>query len=192
MDFLCRNNPFLEREVQKSASACQLSRRDQTSVEKSLQADPQQGLDGVLKSHSANALHPEKILESPLPMKKLEQSQETIKCTTASTDTIVPDLTKDLPEINQNSDPLPVLRPVSNTIVPSVAKLMEQHPELFEKSKSNVETSISGIQDHATTAKVSDRTARIRAARERFLSSPTVQMRREGTSSASDLRPGDR
>lgn len=191
MIFPCRNNPFLEREVQKSASACQLSRRDQTSVEKRLEpAEP--GLDGVLKSHSANALHPEKKLESPLPMKKLEKSQETIKYTTASTDTIVPDLTKDLPETNQNNEPLPILRQVSDTIVPSLTILMQQHPERFERSISSVESSTSGMQDHAATAKVSDRTARIRAARERFLSSPTVQMRREGTSSASDLRPGDR
>lgn len=122
----------------------------------------------------------------------MEQSQETIKYTTASTDTIVPDLTKDLPETNQNSGPSPVLRQISDTIVPTIAKFMEQHPGFFERSISSVESSITGIEDHATTAKLSERTARIRAARERFLSSPTVQMRREGTSSASDLRPGDR
>lgn len=125
-------------------------------------------------------------------MKKMEQSQETIKYNTASTDTIVPDLTKDLPQTNQNTAPLPVLRQISDTIVPTIAKFMEQHPEFFERSISNVESSISRIEDHSTAAKLSDRTARIRAARERFLSSPTVQMRREGTSSASDLRPGDR
>lgn len=125
-------------------------------------------------------------------MKKIDQSQETIKYNTASTDTIVPDLTKDLPQANQHSAPLPVLRQISDTIVPTIAKFMEQHPGFFERSFSNVESTISRIEDHTTAAKLSDRTARIRAARERFLSSPTMQMRRERTSSASDLRPGDR
>lgn len=120
----------------------------------------------------------------------MEQSQETIKCTTASTDTIVPDLTKDLPESSQYSGPLPVLRQISDTIVPTIAKFMEQHPGFYERSISHEES--SRTEGHATTTKLSERAARIRAARERFLSSPIVQMRREGTSSASDLRPGDR
>ncbi|XP_049870481.1 uncharacterized protein LOC126369928 isoform X2 [Pectinophora gossypiella] len=195
-----RNNPFLEREVQKSASACQLSRRDQTSVEKRLAPSTQQGLDGVLKSHSANALHPEKKLESPRPQKKkMEESQETIKCTTASTDTIVPDLTKNLPDFqNKDSEPEPenlpyshpVLRQMSDTIVPTISRFITEYPGIFERSVSTVESSGQAVETEAAM-RLSDRAARIRAARERFLSSP-VQMRREGTSSASDLRPGDR
>ncbi|KAI8421290.1 hypothetical protein MSG28_008326 [Choristoneura fumiferana] len=186
-----RNNPFLEREVQKSASACQLSRRDQTSVEKRLTPAQPPGLDGVLKSHSANALHPEQpLLETPSPLQKIEDSQETIKCTTGSTDTIVPDLTKNLPDTKPSAivETTPVLRQMSDIIVPSITKLVKENPALFARSVSTVQTCPLEMEGGSM---ISERAARIRAARERFLSSP-VPMRREGTSSASDLRPGDR
>ncbi|XP_059054546.1 uncharacterized protein LOC131848641 [Achroia grisella] len=190
-----RNNPFLEREVQKSASACQLSRRDQTSAEKRLVPTPSQSLDGVLKSQSANALHPEQLpVESPcaLEQKKVD-SEETLRCR-ASTDTIVPDITKNLPEFQSNpnngSQPAPVIRQMSEVIVPSLTKLISENPYLYERSISTVETTSSAEADVATM-RLSERAARIRAARERFLSSPGP-IRREGTSSTSDLRPGDR
>ncbi|XP_063827700.1 uncharacterized protein LOC135077037 isoform X2 [Ostrinia nubilalis] len=190
-----RNNPFLEREVQKSASACQLSRRDQTSVEKRLVPVPTTGMDGVLKSHSANALHPEQPkVESTatLNQKKIEGSQETIRCTTASTDTIVPDLTRNLPECPRElPNPLPVLRQMSDVIVPSVAKLISADPVCYQRSVSTVAAPTSYVETEAAAAKLSERAARIRAARERFLASP-VPMRKDGTSSTSDLRPGDR
>ncbi|CAH0582798.1 unnamed protein product [Chrysodeixis includens] len=181
-----RNNPFLEREVQKSASACQLSRRDPTSAEKRLTPILSSGHDGVLKSHSANALHPEKSTDKPI-QKKIEDSQETI-IPTASTDTIVPDLTKNLPS---TSESLPALRHVSDTTVPTFSSYMSGNPGLFGRSISTVEPPTTFVDYDATTATLSERAAKIRAARERFLSS-TVPMRREGTSSASDLRPGDR
>lgn len=184
-----RNNPFLEREVQKSASACQLSRRDQTSTEKRLV--PTTNVEGVLKSHSANALHPEKTrVETPPLNPKKKDSQETIRCTTASTDTIVPDLTKNLPECPKENTPLPVLRQMSDVIVPSVSRLISNEG-FFERSISTVESAMSSVDPEVVTARLSERAARIRAARERFLSSP-APIRREGTSSASDLRPGDR
>lgn len=193
---LSRNNPFLEREVQKSASACQLSRRDQTSVEKRLEPTPSQNIDGVLKSHSANALHPEKSkMESPLQQKKIKDSQETIRCTTASTDTIVPDQTKHFPELQNNhnsqTNQIPVVRQMSEVIVPSLSKFISENPAFFERSFSTMEGSVASAEVEATAARLSERAARIRAARERFLSSP-APIRREGTSSASDLRPGDR
>ncbi|RVE42672.1 hypothetical protein evm_012674 [Chilo suppressalis] len=189
-----RNNPFLEREVQKSASACQLSRRDQSSVEKRLEPTPVTGSDGVLKSHSANALHPEQNrVESPSPLddqKKKEASQETIRPITASTDTIVPDLTRNLPEYQQTQS-FPVLRQLSDVIVPSISKLIAENPRMYERSISTMTTPSTSAEIDAAAARLSERAAKIRAARERFLSS-SIPMRREGTSSASDLRPGDR
>ncbi|CAG9787496.1 unnamed protein product [Diatraea saccharalis] len=193
-----RNNPFLEREVQKSASACQLSERYQNSVEKRLEPTPAAGLDGVLKSHSANALHPEQSrVESPSPLfneKKKEDSQETIRPITASTDTIVPDLTKNLPEYQQSTyvtQSFPVLRQLSDVIVPSVSKLISENPRIFDRSVSATTAPSTLAETDVATARLSERAAKIRAARERFLSS-SIPMRREGTSSASDLRPGDR
>ncbi|XP_035440769.2 uncharacterized protein LOC118269659 isoform X4 [Spodoptera frugiperda] len=185
-----RNNPFLEREVQKSASACQLSRRDATSAEKRLTPAPTAGLDGVLKSHSANALHPEKTARdlADTSSKKKEDSQETIM-PTASTDTIVPN-PRTQPETSSTAESLPALRHVSDVTVPTFSSYMTGEPGLFGRSISTVET--SNFQEYeAAAATLSERAAKIRAARERFLAS-TVPMRREGTSSASDLRPGDR
>ncbi|KAF9808248.1 hypothetical protein SFRURICE_003025 [Spodoptera frugiperda] len=185
-----RNNPFLEREVQKSASACQLSRRDATSAEKRLTPAPTAGLDGVLKSHSANALHPEKTARdlADASSKKKEDSQETIM-PTASTDTIVPN-PRTQPETSSTAESLPALRHVSDVTVPTFSSYMTGEPGLFGRSISTVET--SNFQEYeAAAATLSERAAKIRAARERFLAS-TVPMRREGTSSASDLRPGDR
>ncbi|KAJ8724666.1 hypothetical protein PYW08_016140 [Mythimna loreyi] len=185
-----RNNPFLEREVQKSASACQLSRRDATSAEKRLTPAPTTGLDGVLKSHSANALHPEKSTAEAAKEKKIEDSQETI-IPTASTDTIVPDLTKNLPQSSSKTESLPALRHVSDVTVPTFSSYMSGQPGIFGRSVSTVETPTTFVDYDAAAATLSERAAKLRAARERFLSS-TVPMRREGTSSASDLRPGDR
>ncbi|KAJ2947222.1 hypothetical protein O0L34_g16931 [Tuta absoluta] len=190
-----RNNPFLEREVQKSASACQLSRRDQTPTDKKLVPASPAGMDGVLKSHSANALHPEKKNGSPLPQKKkIEESQETIKynANTASTDTIVPDLTRNLPEFEER-EPLSVMRQMSDTIVPTISRFISANPD-FERSISSLESTSQQCyaMENEAAMRLSERAARIRAARERFLSSTAAQMRREGTSSTSDLRPGDR
>ncbi|XP_075976037.1 uncharacterized protein LOC142976512 isoform X2 [Anticarsia gemmatalis] len=184
-----RNNPFLEREVQKSASACQLSRRDPTSAEKRLTPAPSTNLEGVLKSHSANALHPEQSKVETPKVKNIEDSQETI-IGTASTDTIVPDLTRNLPETASNATSLPVFSQVSEATLPSLSSYMSGNPGLFGRSISTVETP-TFVDYDAAAARLSERAAKIRAARERFLSS-TVSMRREGTSSASDLRPGDR
>ncbi|XP_072929437.1 uncharacterized protein [Epargyreus clarus] len=188
-----RNNPFLEREVQKSASACQLSRRDQTSAEKRL-TPTIQSMEGVLKSHSANALHPEQAKPEIKPSKEIGDSQENIQETTASTDTIVPDLTKNLPDVQSATSPepqLPILRQYSETVVPSLSRFMSENPGFFERSLSAVESPVSYAESEAVEARLTERAARIREARERFLSSPTP-MRREETSSASDLRPGDR
>jgi hypothetical protein len=190
---LFRNNPFLEREVQKSASECTLTRRDQSSAEKRLEPTPASNGDGVLKSHSANALHP----EQPKPessrnlsqQSKSEDSQETIPYTTASTDTIVPDLTKNLPEYHANTQ-FPVLRQLSDVIVPSISKLIAENPRIFDRSISAT-AAMTSAEANVVTTRLSERAARIREARERFLSS-TVHMRRDGTSSTSDLRPGDR
>ncbi|KAL4711569.1 hypothetical protein ACJJTC_003586 [Scirpophaga incertulas] len=181
-----RNNPFLEREVQKSASASQLSRRDQSSIEKRLEPLPSVGVDGVLKSHSANALHPEKsrTISSSLLQQEKDDSLETIRYAAASTDTIVPDLTRNLPESRNDLSPqsFPVFRQLSDVIVPSISKFIEDNPRIYDRSVSEAD---------AIAINLTERAARIREARERFLSS-TVPMRRDGTSSTSDLRPGDR
>lgn len=146
----------------------------------------------MLKSHSANALHPEKpTAEAPIET-KIEDSQETIvPTTTASTDTIVPDLTRNLPETSTKTESLPALRHVSDVTVPTFSSFMAGQPGIFGRSISTVETPTPYVDYQASTATLSERAAKLRAARERFLSS-TVPMRREGTSSASDLRPGDR
>lgn len=67
---------------------------------------------------------------------------------------------------------------------------MSGNPGLFGRSISTVETP-TFVDYEAAEARLTERAAKIKAAREKFLSS-TVPMRREGTSSASDLRPGDR
>ncbi|XP_069357420.1 serine/arginine repetitive matrix protein 2 isoform X1 [Maniola hyperantus] len=187
-----RNNPFLEREVQKSASACQLSRREQSSVEKRLTPTPQPQ-DGVLKSHSANVLHPEQEVEETPP--KIEDSQETIQTITGSTDTIIPNIKKDLPIKEREKSPvlLPVLRQQSEITIPTLSRFMPQNPCNYERSMSAVETPALTKEAEAMNARFSERAARIRAARDKFLaSSSAVPLRREGTSSASDLRPADR
>lgn len=79
---------------------------------------------------------------------------------------------------------------MSDVIVPSVSRLISNEG-FFERSISTVESALSSVDPEVVTARLSERAARIRAARERFLSSP-APIRREGTSSASDLRPGDR
>ncbi|KAH9637050.1 hypothetical protein HF086_013866, partial [Spodoptera exigua] len=163
-----RNNPFLEREVQKSASACQLSRRDATSVEKRLTPVPAPGLDGVLKSHSANALHPEKTgrdIANTSSIKKIDDSQETI-IPTASTDTIVPN-PRIQPETSSNAESLPALRNVSDVTVPTFSSYMSGEPGLFGRSISIVETSTTYQDYEAAAATLSERAAKIRAARER-------------------------
>ncbi|XP_038221711.1 uncharacterized protein LOC119839492 [Zerene cesonia] len=161
-----RNNPFLEREVQKSASACQLSRRDQTSADKCLAPTPP-ATEGVLKSHSANTLHPEQEAPDPVTTK---DSQENIRETSPIVETSVPKSEE------------PVLRQ-SETVIPDFSRIIE-NPLYFARS-------ISAFEESSVTTRLSERAAKIREARERFLSSPPP-MRREGTSSASDLRPGDR
>ncbi|KAG7310230.1 hypothetical protein JYU34_004787, partial [Plutella xylostella] len=211
-----RNNPFLEREVQKSASACQLSPRDHAFVDKPLTPPPPACIDGVLKSHSANALHPE------LNKDKQEETKDTEEAirSRASTDTIVPDLTRNLPVFASFSDSQSTLKQSSETNHPfplsrsetshhfttttqSITNVRKTsisdmtvasfHPsEMYERSVSVAEsTATVSSGDSEATARASERAARIRAARERFLASP-APMRREGTSSASDLRPGDR
>ncbi|CAH2108978.1 unnamed protein product [Euphydryas editha] len=185
-----RNNPFLEREVQKSASACQLSRRDQTSAEKNL-TPTQQTQDGVLKSHSANALHPEQS-GSFISQRKIEDIQESQNAT-ASSDTIVP-INRDINRKNDKSfeTQLPVTRQQSETVIPSLSRFVAENPTYFERSLSAVETPSPSREAEEMAMKLSERAARIRAAKEKFLSS-TTPMRREGTSSASDLtRPADR
>lgn len=172
--------------MQKSASACQLSRRDQTSAESRLAPTPS-AVDGVLKSYSANALHPEQTGDDTKPPKKMEDSQETIKGA-ASTDTIVPDRTRNLPSSKYSDvQSLPALRQISDTNPPNITKLASSPS--FGRSISTVDP--PSQYDHDNSMVLSERAARIKAARERFLSS-TLPMRREGTSSANDLRPGDR
>ncbi|XP_050349558.1 uncharacterized protein LOC126772994 isoform X3 [Nymphalis io] len=185
-----RKNPFLEREVQKSASACQLSRRDQTSAEKIL-VPTEQTQDGVLKSHSANALHPDKSRSFTSPP-KIDDCQET-ENPTASTDTIIPNRDKINREIisSEKTDPqLPVLRQQSESVIPTLSRFIANNPCYFERSLSTVESLAPPREVEAMATKLSERAARIRAARDKFLSS--TPMRREGTSSASDLRPVDR
>lgn len=191
--FNLRNNPFLEREVQKSASACQLSRRDQTSAEKRLTPTTSTSLDGVLKSHSANALHPDKSPRSPELVEKMEDSQETIIGTTASIDTIVPDLTRNLPKFTSTTtvQSLPVMRQFSETVIPTYSRLISDSPSvsssIFGRSVSTVDAPVFPV-DPAATVRISERAARLKAARDRFLLSSGSMRRREGTSSASDLR----
>ncbi|KOB69770.1 Uncharacterized protein OBRU01_11273, partial [Operophtera brumata] len=190
-----RNNPFLEREVQKSVSACQLSRRDQTSAEKRLTPTPSTSLEGVLKSHSANTLHPDKRPHTPELEEKLEDSQETIvgTGTTASIDTIVPDLTKNLPKLTSTTtvQSLPVMRQFSETVIPTYSRLISEspsvNPSIYGRSLSTVDAPVFPV-DPKATARISERAARIKAARDRFLLSSGSMRRREGTSSASDLR----
>ncbi|KPJ06976.1 hypothetical protein RR48_11475 [Papilio machaon] len=181
-----RNNPFLEREVKKSASACQLSRHENTSAEKRL-TPASCSLEGVLKSQSANALLPEQEHEFPTEDKK-NCSQDTIRCAATSTDTVVPITTKP-PETPPTPDTHPVLRQLSDTLVPSLSRFVDK-TGFFERSLSTMEPPCYG-DSGAAAAGLSERAARIRAARERFLASPPP-MRKEGTSSANDLRPGDR
>lgn len=132
---------------------------------------------------------------SPLPTpKKIEDSQETIiGDTTASTDTIVPSLSMNIVYVQSTTtaQSLPVLRQMSETVLPNISRLISENPSYYGRSVSNVESPVYPAECEASTAKLSDRTARIRAAREKFLAS-SVPMRREGTSSASDLRPGER
>lgn len=178
--------------MQKSASASQLSRREQSS-EKTLTTLPEI-YDGVLKSHSANALHPkdhakDQVKDHPKDHTnppKIEDSQETIRNSTASTDTIVPVKQECLKSVENY--PLPILRQQSEVIIPTLSRFIVE-PVYFERSLSNVESGPS--KESEVTARLSERAERIRAAREKFLSS-TTPMRREGTSSASDLRPVDR
>ncbi|CAG5033966.1 unnamed protein product [Parnassius apollo] len=186
-----RNNPFLEREVQKSASACQLSRRDQTSVEKRLTPTPQT-LDGVLKSHSANTLLPEKENESTPLQGNKEDSQETIQYNTESTDTVVQSVSSNLPDQSQaEPEPHPVLRQLSDTIVPSLSRFLTNNTGFYERSFSTMEPENFLTESSTVASSLSERAAKIRAAREKFLASPP-SIRREGTNSANDLRPGDR
>ncbi|OWR45237.1 hypothetical protein KGM_204453 [Danaus plexippus plexippus] len=185
-----RNNPFLEREVQKSASACQLTRRDQTSAEKSLSPTCQTH-EGVLKSHSANTLHPEKSGSEEVPT-NIEDSQETIRNTTTSSDTIVPNKAANIATSEGNTEiEVAVSRKQSESVLPCISRFVAQNPCYFERSLSTVETSSPSREAEELVARLSERAERIRVARERFLSS-TSPMRREGTSSASDLRPADR
>ncbi|XP_047531830.1 uncharacterized protein LOC125067334 isoform X1 [Vanessa atalanta] len=183
-----RNNPFLEREVQKSASACQLSRRDQTSAEKNL-VPTEQSQDGVLKSLSANALHPDKSRSFVSPP-KIDDCQET-ENPTASTDTIVPINIDNHIRAEKTDTQLPVLRQQSESVIPNLSRFIANSPCFFERSLSAVESPAPSREAEAMAIKLSERAARIRAARDKFLSS-TTPMRREGTSSASDLRPVDR
>lgn len=57
---------------------------------------------------------------------------------------------------------------------------------------SAADNSVMSKDAEAVSSRLSERAARIREARDKFLSSSAVPMRREGTSSASDLRPTDR
>lgn len=144
-----------------------------------------------MKSHSANALHPEQS-SSFISPPKIEDSQET-RNPTASTDTIVP-INRDIKRKNEKSveTQFPVARQQSESVIPSLSRFMAENPGYFERSLSAVETPAPSRQVEAMATHLSERAARIRAAREKFLSS-TTPMRREGTSSASDLtRPGDR
>lgn len=103
-------------------------------------------------------------------------------------------MTKNLPEFQTYQaaeQSAPVMRQLSDTIVPSIPRFMTENSGFFDGSICTVESSMSSEAADAVVARLSDRAVKIRAARERFLSSP-VQMRREGTSSTSDLRPGDR
>ncbi|XP_041989085.1 uncharacterized protein LOC121740457 [Aricia agestis] len=169
-----RSNPFLEKEVQKSASACQLSRRERNSSEKSIPPSTL-AIDGVLKSHSANALHPDKS-EPP--------RQEDMQAG-ASTDTIVPrNLDQEEPKPVEQP---PILRQQSEVLPPLTRSATDG--VAFDRSVS-VDPHINSLQTDQLMARLSERAAKIREARERFLFS--TQMRRDGTSSASDLRPGDR
>ncbi|CAK1543759.1 unnamed protein product [Leptosia nina] len=165
-----RNNPFLEREVQKSASACQLSRRDQTSAEKCPMQT--QDIDGVLKSHSANAIHSDLQNEQC----DIGDSHESIRQTTPSMETVVP-------QVGQSNEPLPLVKQQSESSVPNFSKFVAENPGFLR--------SISAVEETYTLIRMTSRAARIKEARERFLAS-TPSMRREGTSSASDLRPADR
>lgn len=229
--YFVRSNPFLEREVQKSASACQLSRRDRNSVDKCL-TPTTLNVEGVLKSHSANALHPEQLKET-----KLHKSQDIVKSviiqTTIRKNEITEQGRKDTVELNkienrskpnkeieinrrettesdsktaieshrrktedlednknrqqQSMSHQPaILRQKSETFVPVISKPPER--STFDRSVSVIESS---KQADAMVARLSERAARIKAAKEKFFFSSTP-MRREGTSSASDLRPGDR
>lgn len=206
--FLCdfRNNPFLEREVQKSASACQLSsKRDKSSAEKKL--DPIlviNTLEGVLKSHSAGALHPLETKEASTTVfsteTHIDNSQDTI-IYTGSTDTVIPDLTLNTPDVlNRRRDinldnEACIRRQMSDTVVPNLSKIATDNtPTFFGRSASTVESPLSSLEsDTVAIARCSERAKRIREAREKFLASPgPSRIRRNGTGSASDLRPRDR
>ena len=182
-----------------------MSRREQ-SAEKTLTTLPEI-YDGVLKSHSANALHPkdhpkdqpkehpkDQEISNTKPLvesrPKIEDSQETIQNSTASTDTIVAVKQDNFKfQKTEQNFPLPILRQQSEVIIPTLSRFMAENPGYFERSLSAVES--GPLKESEVTAKLSERAERIRAAREKFLSS-TTPMRREGTSSASDLRPVDR
>lgn len=87
---------------------------------------------------------------------------------------------------------LPVLRQFSDTVVPSLSRYMAENPSSYGRSISTVEAPVFSVDHEATAARLSERAAKIRAARERFLSSSGSMRRREGINSVSDLRRGDR
>lgn len=204
-----RNNPFLEREVQKSSSACSLSRRDRTSADKPLQTQLTSALEGVLKSQSACALHPvqgPQVQSEPAlllcPPKETGKSEETIKYS-GSTETIVPDLTLNntcrirniLALDEQMKEDRNKLRQISDTAMPSLTRVVTENPAgFFGRSLSAVEAPVlTEFGDSNAVVRCSERAKRIREARERFLSTPAPsRIRRTGTGSAQDLRPGDR
>ncbi|VVD05282.1 unnamed protein product, partial [Leptidea sinapis] len=175
-----RKNPFLEREVQKSASACQLSRREQILPEIS-PAPTQLTADGVLKSHSANALHPQQaqiniLQEASLQLESLQVSAS------PSVETIVPRI------VNTIEKESLVMRQHSMVTVSTLPRLIDNIG--FGRSISTVDDRTQECLV-TTTERLSERAAKIKAAKERFLASPPL-LRREGTNSASDLRPADR
>lgn len=204
--YIHRNNPFVEREVQKSLSACQLSsKRDQTLTEKHHTETSSSTLDGVLKSHSAGTIPPfncgSNKETSECEENKAKVNEETIKYT-KDTDAIVPDLTLNTPDvrISKNSEPevihvSSILRQMSDTVMPTSQRIGSgNQPLYFGRSISEVTAPHVNLEsDSVAIARCSERTKRIREARERFLHSPgPSRIRRTGTGSASDLRSGNR
>lgn len=143
----------------------------------------------VLKSHSANVLLNDKV-----------KSQDEI----SKRNNAEKDKDKDISDLKSSrTDMTPTSQKstnkVSNTVTPSSPNMLRQlsctPPPMNAENLRNFERSIS-IADSNTSVgsdatRVSERTAKIREAREKFLTN-AVLMRKNGTSSTSDLSSANR
>lgn len=83
------------------------------------------------------------------------------------------------------------MKQFSETVIPTYSRLISEirfvNPSVYGRSVSTVDAPVFPV-DPKATVRISERAAKIKAARDRFLLSSGSMRRREGTSSAIDLR----